>query len=134
MEVKTYKGSDLKVAAKLALKHRLFVNTWTLNGDLHATLKSTDEVNEDCQIALVFKDGKPVCIAFTDNFGYGIDLQVFCKKSERRKGYGTIAAQQLIKSEDHWVWNPGVNGSCKFFNKLERTQCKKNSLKSLMLN
>lgn len=115
MEVRTYKGSDLKIGAKLALKHRLFVSGWNINTDLHFILKNNDEDNDQFRIALVFKDDNPVCIALLE----GSKLQVFCRKSERFKGYGTKAAYSITEVNRYFRWEFGIDGSAVFFNKLK---------------
>lgn len=73
-------------AADLALKHRLYVSGWCLSGALQRIRAGNGEA------VIVQVNNKYVAVAAYED---GV-LQVFTRKSERRKGYGTLAVKTLV--------------------------------------
>lgn len=87
MKVVLYKEETLKEGCDIALRNRLYVSGWNLSSDLKRARQSgTGEVS------IVYKDDIPIACAYADKYGY---VGTFCRKSERRKGYGSLAISHL---------------------------------------
>ena len=87
MKVVLYKEETLKEGCDIALHNRLYVSGWNLSSDLQRARQSgTGEVS------IVYKDDIPIAYAYVDKCGY---VGTFCRKSERRKGYGSLAISHL---------------------------------------
>lgn len=87
MKVVLYKEETLKEGCSIALQNRLYVSGWCMSSNLKRARKSG--VGE---VSIVYKDGTPVACAYSDNYGF---VSTFCRKSERRKGYGSLAISHL---------------------------------------
>lgn len=90
IEIKTYtKPEDVKEAASLARKHRLYVpRNWCMIHDLREAMQSPYYY----KISLAFKNNVPVGVSLS-NSGF---VQTFVRKSERRKGIGTMVTKPLV--------------------------------------
>ena len=87
MKVVLYKEETLKEGCSIVLRNRLYVSGWRMSSNLkHARKSGVGEVS------IVYKDGTPVACACSDNYGF---VGTFCRKSERRKGYGSLAISHL---------------------------------------
>lgn len=87
MKVVLYKEETLKEGCDIALRNRLYVSGWDLSSDLKRARQSgTGEVS------IVYKDDIPIACAYADKYGH---VCTFCRKSERRKGYGSLAISHL---------------------------------------
>jgi hypothetical protein len=122
-KVKVFPGELVKQGADIALKSRLYVSGWDLSDRLKQLRKGTLKGT----VALTYEDDKPVAVAVAyDTFqGRLIALQAFCRKSERRRGYGTIAvdaAQRMQRNRNpagKMYWSTGIDGSRKFWQNLD---------------
>lgn len=122
-KVKVFPGELVKQGADIALKNRLYVSGWDLSGKL----KQLRAGGLTGTVALTYEDDKPVAVAVAfDKFnGHRIELQVFCRKAERRKGYGTIAvdaAQRMQRNKNPngaLYWSTGIDGSSNFWQNLD---------------
>lgn len=112
MKVILYKEQTLKSGCDIALSNRLYVSGWNLSSNLKRARKTNAG-----EISIVYKDDKPIACAYADNRGH---VDTFCRKSERRKGYGTLAVSQLDQyKEGKLKGSYGIDGSEKFYNKLK---------------
>lgn len=108
MKVVLYKEETLKEGCDIALRNRLYVSGWNLSSDLKRARQSgTGEVS------IVYKDDIPIACAYADKYGY---VGTFCRKNERRKGYGTLAISHLDQyKEGKLVGSYGIDGSRNFY-------------------
>ena len=112
MKVVLYKEETLKEGCSIALRNRLYVSGWCMSSNLKRARKSG--VGE---VSIVYKDGIPVACAYADEYGYA---GTFCRKSERRKGYGTLAISQLDQyKEGKLKGSYGIDGSKSFYDKVK---------------
>lgn len=112
MKVVLYKEGTLKEGCDIALLNRLYVSGWNLS----AHLKQARDTGSG-EISVVYKDKKPVACAYADKYGY---VDTFCRKSERRKGYGTLAISHLDQyKEGKLKGSYGVDGSRDFYEKVK---------------
>ncbi len=104
-------AEEVSKGCDIALKNRLYVSGWALSSHL----KSLRKGRKQGELSIVFSEETPVAVALLS----GKDIQVFCKKSERRKGYGTMAITALLEnySKEHLFINDGIEGSYRFFEK-----------------
>lgn len=110
MKVILYKEYTLKEGCDIALRNRLYVSGWRLS----SKLKHSRQTNKG-EIAIVYKGDKPVACSHADNYGY---IDTFCRKSERRKGYGTLAVSHLDQYKESKVKGSyGIDGSPDFYEK-----------------
>ena len=122
-KVKVFPGELAGAGADIALKSRLYVSGWGLS----IRLKQLREGELKGTVALTYEDDKPVAVAvaFDTYQGRLIELQAFCRKAERRKGYGTIAvdaAQRMQRDRNpagKMYWSAGIAGSRKFWQNLD---------------
>lgn len=121
-KVKVFPGELVRHGADIALKNRLYVSGWDLSGKLKQL--RTGELTGT--VALTYADDKPVAVAvaFDKLNGRLIELQAFCRKAERRKGYGTLAVdaarrmQRTKNPKGVLRWNTGTDGSRNFWQNL----------------
>lgn len=86
-----YKDDSVKEGVNIALKNRLFVSGWSLNGDL----KEAKNCTENKKISIAFENNIPIGVAFDD----GTQIEAFVRKSKRRKGIGSKLVN-LVKTEN----------------------------------
>ena len=79
-------------ACKLALKHRLFVSGWMMNAQLHMGAKRENSI----LLAAVYLE-RDIPVGVTVVTAYN-DIQVFVRKSERRKGIGLKLVEHARKT------------------------------------
>ena len=108
IKIVNYTEDTLADGCNLALKNRLYVSGWRLSKDL----KNAREKKQG-EISIVFKNDTPVALAFADKCSY---ISTFCKKSERRKGYGSLAVQSL-NCKEIAKGSYGIDGSETFYTK-----------------
>lgn len=77
-------------ACKLALKHRLYVSGWMLNGQLRGGAK----YGAVRHASIYTQAGVPVGVTVVTNAN---DIQVFVRKSHRRKGIGSKLVAHAMK-------------------------------------
>lgn len=99
-------------ACKLAIKHRLFVSGWMLNEQLHR-----GATGRGIRHAAVYMDGGiPMAVAVVTQYG---DIQVFVRKSQRRKGFGSTLVTHMKKLMGESPMDAGtglLSGSREFWN------------------
>jgi hypothetical protein len=110
MTTDIYIAEDMKAAAALALKSRLYVSGWMLSGSL-VKIKNGSLICK--KMAIATKEGKAIGVAIVNRHK---EVQLFVKKSERKKGIG----KSLIKSlnEKNLEGFYGAVGSVEFFEKM----------------
>ena len=110
MKVVLYKEDTLKLGCDIALKNRLYVSGWKLSANLkHARKTGKGEVS------IVYLDDLPVACAYSDDYGY---VDTFCRKQQRRKGFGMLALSTLDGYKDGKLKGSyGINGSSDFYKK-----------------
>lgn len=114
MITKVYRDLEMREAAELAMKHRLYVATgvWYLGGLFYRIAKcSLSSWSSVKGIALAFDGDKPVAVAV---FEYG-QVMAFCKDKYRRKGYASAAVKALDIEYGRVHADEGVAGSVKFW-------------------
>ena len=110
MKVVLYKEGTLKLGCDIALKSRLYVSGWNLS----ASLKHARKTGEG-EVSIAYLDGLPVACAYSDNYGY---VSTFCRKQQRRKGFGMLALSMLDRYKDGKLKGSyGINGSSDFYKK-----------------
>ncbi|MNR26126.1 hypothetical protein D3C85_1433170 [compost metagenome] len=90
-EIRMFKGEDAKIAADIALKHRLYVSGWRLSGELKST-REGQNIKE--RIAIAYSQEIPIGVCFQKEDG---STHVFVRKSERKVGVGRSLVKQLAK-------------------------------------
>jgi len=106
-------------ACKLALKHRLFVAGWMLNGQLHrGASRDSDRYGGVLHAAVYLEGGVPVGVAVVTHYS---DIQVFVRKSERRNGIGSklVSHMKELMGASAGAMDAGtglVKGSRQFWN------------------
>ena len=110
--IKKYTGEDVVIAAKLALKHRLYVNGWCLSH----TLVGIKDGCIKASVCLAYDDkGEPVGVSVLEGVKW---LSVFVRKSHRRKGLGSELIKRMGVSCQKCSAGEGVEGSRVFWEKL----------------
>ena len=89
--VQVFRDHHVMYAAELAVKHRLYVAGWDLSM-IYGAMREGRVHPRDC-IALTFVDDVPVASAVY-RAGRG-DINTFCRKALRRRGYATQAVAAL---------------------------------------
>jgi hypothetical protein len=83
-----FQSQTLRAGADLALRHRLYVSGWALSHVLQCFRTSQNTTD---RLALGFCDDQPVAVAiYRDG-----TIQAFCRKSQRRQGYGGACVRAL---------------------------------------
>ena len=110
MKVVLYKEDTLKLGCDIALKNRLYVSGWNLSAILkHARKTVKGEVRS------VYLDDIPVACAYSGDYGY---VATFCRKQQRRKGFGMLALSALDGYKDGKLkGSRGIDGSSDFYKK-----------------
>ena len=101
-------------AADLAIKHRLYVAGWNLSM-IYGAIRAGRVGARDC-IALTFVDDVPVASAVY-RAGRG-DINTFCRKALRRRGYATQAAAALkaaLPDDTVFTYHQGAKHSDAFY-------------------
>lgn len=106
-----FKGEDARIAASIALNHRLFVSGWSLSGDLRQIKNGNSHVG--ARVAIYYKDSTPVGVCLQKQYGF---IEVFVRKSERCNGIGRQLVQQFKSKKSYAMC--GVDGSEVFWNKV----------------
>jgi hypothetical protein len=104
-----YQSLTLKLGAQIALDHRLYIPGWQLSHTLQGLKISQDTHN---RIAIGFLDDVAVAVATLD----GTTVQAFCRKAQRRNGYGGQCVRALRATKMRSV--VGIDGSDKFWEKM----------------
>lgn len=108
IELTIFTGEDKKFAADLALKNKLYVSGWSLS----KALKSVRNGSRFCNsISILFENSVPVGVAISEYDHH--ELNVFVRKSKRRKGYGSLLAHSL-KTPDSTMTG-GTKDSYRFY-------------------
>lgn len=89
--VQIFRDHNVVRAAELAIKHKLYVAGWNLSM-IYGAMRVGRVHPSDC-IALTFVDDVPVASAVYRG-GRG-DINTFCRKALRRRGYATQAVAAL---------------------------------------
>jgi hypothetical protein len=108
-----YQSQTLRAGADLALRHRLYVSGWQLSQVLQSfrTRQNTTD-----RLALGFCDDRPVAVAiYRDG-----TIQAFCRKSQRRQGYGGACVRALRAQSARAV--VGIKGTDCFWQQ-QNVQC-----------
>ena len=110
MKVVLYKEETLKEGCSIALQNRLYVSGWCMSSNLKRARKSG--VGE---VSIVYKDGTPVACAYSSDYGH---VSTFCRKQQRRKGFGMLALSALDGYKDGKLKGSyGIDGSSDFYKK-----------------
>lgn len=109
IKIKTFVGDDVKHAAKLVIRHRLFVPGWDLRGRLGLLVRRRVR---DAIIAICYVDNVPVAVVVKER-----TVQAFCRKAFRRRG---LTSKLMLKVMEYYphdllVANEGIDGSVKFW-------------------
>ena len=108
MKVVLYKEDTLKEGCDIALRNRLYVSGWSLSKLLRCAIETGNG-----EVSIVYKGFKPVACAYADKHGY---VGTFCRKNERRNGYGTLAISHLDQyKEGKLMGSYGIDGSRNFY-------------------
>lgn len=110
IEIQIAINEQTKAFANIALKSRLYVSGWVLSETLVGIRKG---YNICKKIAIAQIEDKPVGVAIVNNRN---EVQVFVRKSERKKGIGKSLVESL--NETNLKGNYGVEGSLTFFDKV----------------
>lgn len=79
-------------ACKLAIKHRLFVSGWMMNHQLHLGARDSGHV----MLAAVYMEADvPIAVTVVTRYN---DIQVFVRKSARRRGIGSKLIEYARKT------------------------------------
>lgn len=109
-----YTGSDFTVGAALCIRHRLFVAGW----DLLPTLQHLKKNPGECRLVVGFIGQTPVALALYEKSTRTV--MAFCRKDERRNGYGSACVQALQLKYDEHAWaGEGIRGTYLFWQKNE---------------
>ena len=118
VSVSLFTDDTLAQGADIALKHRLYVSGWSLSHILKAIREpssSYSSLPSTSAIAIVAVRGTPVAVAV---YRRG-DINTFCRKSMRRRGYGSLAVTKITETvKDKIRHFPGIAGSCRFYHNL----------------
>ena len=110
MKVVLYKEDTLKLGCDIALKNRLYVSGWNLSANLKRARKTGKG-----EVSIVYLDDLPVACAYSDDYGH---VDTFCRKQQRRKGFGTLALSALDGYKAGKLKGfYGINGSSDFYKK-----------------
>lgn len=110
MNIQIAINDEMKAFANIALKSRLYVSGWVLSGVL---VKVREGYNVCKKIAIAEIENKPVGVAIVNHYN---EVQVFVRKSERKKGIGKNLVESL--NETTLKGNSGIDGSLTFFDKI----------------
>lgn len=127
MDIKLYEKDDVYYAAKLALKHRLYVpkNEWQLQTLLRTIVQQRYRL-EDSKIfiALAFENEVPVgvCLLYRQQRKSVTfyEISVFVRKTLRGKGIGKALVDTALTKcpKSYRVYaTSGIDGSVNFFKK-----------------
>ena len=116
--VSLFTDDTLAQGADIALKHRLYVSGWSLSHILKAIRGPSSSYSYSHgtgAIAIVAVGGTPVAVAV---YRRG-DINTFCRKSMRRRGYGSLAVAKIKETvKDKVRYFPGIEGSGSFYHNL----------------
>lgn len=101
--------TEVLEGCNIALKSRLYVSGWNLSGEL----KYLRKYPFSGKVSITFADDKPVAVAVLR----GGVVECFCRKSERKKGYGGKTLSSLLSKEREVTVCQGIEGSYSFFSK-----------------
>lgn len=104
---KVYEGSELAEGARLALKHRLYINGWCLQGEL----EDMERPHAIGKIALGFMLGIPIVIVCHN----GYQAMAFCRKILRGHGYASECLKAL--NPQGMIADEGIAGTAAFWAK-----------------
>ena len=91
--VRIYRSrANVRLAARLAVEHHLFIDDWSLIRRFRQILDD-DFADGQFEIGLHFVDSKPVAVALKLNFRK--EIWVFCAKEHRRNGYTSRIVKRL---------------------------------------
>lgn len=100
--------------AKVAISNRLFVPLWTMR----QYLDPLDIVFFGTKVALAYDNDRPIGVALCSDYPDKNHLQVFIRKSYRRKGIGTNLLNIVNQKNGKKSYAvEGIKGSEKFFQK-----------------
>lgn len=109
-----YEGETLKLGAKIAVKHKLYVSGWDLSYRFKDIIRSKTP-RKDIKLSLVYIDDTPVAVAYSSIRS----AQAFCRKSERKKGYGSDAVKAIPDINTNYG-GYGLIGSDIFWSKVKK--------------
>lgn len=116
--VSLFTDDTLAQGADIALKHRLYVSGWSLSHILKAIREPSSSYSYShgtSAIAIVAVGGTPVAVAV---YRRG-DINTFCRKSMRRRGYGSLAVAKIKETvKDKIRYFPGIEGANIFYHNL----------------
>lgn len=124
MLYKLYVDNEIVEASHLGLKHRLYVNGWTLRDFYMYTVRSSGfncmPYNFRVNVSVAFDNELPVGIMVAEykshNFCF---LNTYVKKDYRRKGVGTALFEKLrIAPHVSVNYGCGIEGSYSFYYKV----------------
>lgn len=105
MKIEIYKGRTLFKGADVGLKSRLYVSGWQLSYELK-DIREGYHNSVNSVIAIAMKDGEAVALALglSRESTPRVELQAFCRKAERRHGFGSacVAAVKKQFSATHY--------------------------------
>lgn len=105
-----YRDETLAEGARIALKHRLYVPTWTLKLVLRDLAHGQYQAS---QVSIAFKDDVPVAVAVYDS--QWRQVMCFVRPTERRQGIGTAVVRALEFFRSCTYANKGGPGSMEFW-------------------
>ena len=108
LDIKLYEGQFLRLGAKLAMEHNLFVPGWRLRLEFMRIMNGDED---PCyRIALGFIGDEAVAVVLLTS-----QPMAFVKAAHRRKGYGSALIKALGKIETQYKPEEGMIGSIKFW-------------------
>ena len=130
LEIKVSSSNrELSEFADIALKNRLYVSGWHLSyflRELRDKNNKTEDIDFDKEnrCVILFRDGKPLGVGIFFHYSYNgkPNIQIFIRKSERKKRYGSMIIEELFKKvnakKEDVVYRQGVKGSLAFYYKV----------------
>lgn len=111
--IKIFQNDTLIEGIDLVLKNRLFISGWNLSKALKFAKKDFRHSAVETALSVLFINGKPIALCYR----FGVELQCFCKKSERRKGYASKCIKEIKKLFPETEFNGcyGIEGSHSFW-------------------
>lgn len=108
--------------AKIALRNRLYVSSWQLNGTLHDIIDPTKPIHyRDSMVSLAYCNitEKYVGVCIKVKPGFIAIMQVFVRKKRRGQGIGKELVQLLGGVRPGVCVGPGVVGAGEFWAKCQ---------------
>ena len=124
--IQIYRDSDVLTGANIAIMNNLFINGWTLYPTLEKLFTEKQNIfyyriaigslNDEPICVVIYRDLLDNCLTRETNINYFANIQAFCKKEHRRKGYTSQCIIALNPRNDLFV-EEGIEGSIEFWNK-----------------